>query len=225
MPEHAMQCVATRAPQKHGREAEPPTLKPEAGMRAASAWEPFAVIGGLIYWRRAVATIVKTARGKPAKDVGVPAWAVKAAKKAPGVEAAQLFRAIAKCIELIAGDVDPARCATAAKPVVALWVALEHAPLQAFVNDIGAVAEWARESDDPLASRDIRGEGWADSVDRSRHVSTLCVQKKWADRLASARNKGPRDTGTLPSSRGDAMTADAREVARRMRGGGMKDDR
>jgi hypothetical protein len=83
--------------------------------------------------------------------------------------------------------VKPERCGTDAKALVGLWRALGRPPPADFATDIAAVAQWAREAPDKQAARDIRAEGWADGVDRSRSVATLSRRDRWADRLDAAR--------------------------------------
>lgn len=83
----------------------------------------------------------------------------------------------------------PEACGTAAKAVLALWRCLGAPDPAEFTTQLRLVAEWARLSKDPLAENDIRGlrangERWG--TDRSRDLSTLCVQDRWDARLAAA---------------------------------------
>lgn len=98
-----------------------------------------------------------------------------------------------------------ARLGTSARSVLGLWRALGRPNLQELAAEISLVAAWARESPDRLAARDIRAEGWAEGTDRSRALTTLVVQRSWADRLAAAQawdGRGrPQVTPASPAAR------------------------
>lgn len=113
-----------------------------------------------------------------------PKWA-----QGHGVPAGQVLDMVLDCIEQITGrEANPKRSGTAAKPLLSLWRALEKPPAHEFRDEVRLVAKAARECDDPLFARDIRGEGWEGGRDRSRDVTTLCVQRRWHDRLNAARD-------------------------------------
>jgi hypothetical protein len=99
--------------------------------------------------------------------------------------------------EAITGrKVDPKRGATLTKPVVTLWRALGRPDYNEFERDVRLVAEWAKVSKHRLAARDIRAEGWDDGIDRSKSVTTICVQRRVLDRLEAAQEgaaNGKRD--------------------------------
>lgn len=99
--------------------------------------------------------------------------------------------------EAITGrKVDPKRGATLTKPVVTLWRALGRPDYNEFERDVRLVAEWAKVSKHRLAARDIRAEGWDDGIDRSKSVTTICVQRRFLDRLEAAQEwaaNGKRD--------------------------------
>ena len=83
----------------------------------------------------------------------------------------------------------PEACGTAAKAVLALWRCLGTPSPAELAEQIALVAVWARTSTDSLAENDIRGtrpngERWG--TDRSRDLSTLCVQDRWDARLTAA---------------------------------------
>lgn len=98
---------------------------------------------------------------------------------------------------------DPAECGTASKPVLALWRKLGAPKPWEFSRDLELVVAWARTSLDPLAENDIRGvrangDRWG--PDRSRDLTTLCVQGRWDVRLDAARrwDDAGRPTGRPP---------------------------
>lgn len=115
---------------------------------------------------------------------GVPKWA-----RLKGHRRHDVLGAVVRSIEAITQrTVNPDRCATDAKHVIALQRAT-GTPWADLAAQIAAVAEWARDSGDALAENDIRGmrpDGSAWGTDRSRSVATLTVQAKWADRLRAA---------------------------------------
>lgn len=82
----------------------------------------------------------------------------------------------------------PGVSATAAKPVLALWRALERPPLTGFVEDVKLVASAAHSCPHGLFARDIRAEGWPEGTPRQRDPATICVQKRWDARLQAARD-------------------------------------
>jgi hypothetical protein len=117
----------------------------------------------------------------------LPEWLAKT-KVPKEVERRILGRAIVLVIEAVTGrKPELARCKTEAQPILSLWRALGHPPLGEFLQDAKKIARAARECGDPLFARDVRAEGWEGGVDRSRSVSTLMVQKKWAERLDIAK--------------------------------------
>lgn len=149
----------------------------------------------------------------PARSL--PGWARTAAGR--GVQAGDLCDTVIGILGQITGrEPNPSRAATAAGEVLKVWRKLERPPLNEFHEDFTLVARAARKCPDPLFARDIRGEGWAGARDRSQDVSTLCVLKKWDDRLRAAREwvkpapdparepqPQPEDDGPLPSMFGD----------------------
>jgi hypothetical protein len=99
---------------------------------------------------------------------------------------ARVVPLIVRAVSAIRGrDVKLQRCATDAEHVVKLQRAA-FTPWEQLVEDIELVARWAHESDDPMAARNLRAEGWEEGRDRSRDVSTLLTQKAWGDRLEAA---------------------------------------
>ena len=176
-------------------------------------WFPFAADKGFVLWRRPCWVKVKTKQRNQKKGVdGIPNWALAAATGHGGnPDAPDLFASVLGMIEQITQrQVNPQACATSAKPILSLWRACEYPPIKQFAEDVTLVARWARHSQDPLAARDIRAEGWDGGADRSRNVSTICVQSKWGDRLAAAKDwKQPR-TENQPhravAGRGDAVS-------------------
>ena len=121
-----------------------------------------------------------------------PPWAGKVATAAKSggrkVKPAEVAAAFVEALSALRGaPVNPARCATDATPLAALWKAEGFPPLAEFVAEAVLVGKAARESKNPLFARDIRAEGWAEGVDRSRSVATLTVQARWQDRVRAAR--------------------------------------
>lgn len=103
----------------------------------------------------------------------------------------KLFGAVVECLRQVRQrQVDPKRCASEARQVVNLWVALGKPDLDELVEDMTVLAEWARDADDHAASNDIRGvrangERWG--ADRCRSVATLCSAARWQERVDLAR--------------------------------------
>lgn len=147
----------------------------------------------------------------PAEDPqpGAPKWA-----RGHRVPPAVVLAAVVRAIEAVhQATVNPERCATDARHILALQRAT-LTPWGELADEIELVARWARESSDQLAENDIRGtrangDQWG--ADRSRSVSTICVQARWSDRLAAARRweagEGPRARGEHPSERGRSKVA------------------
>lgn len=168
-------------------------------------WTPVSVAmgkdGAMVLWRRLLRRVRSATQNED--DEAMPRWAVRAAR---GHATANEVRiAVLMAIEAITGtQPDPRRAGTAARPILALWRTLEHPDLRLFVKDVELVAAACRDSGAPIFARDVRAEGWADGVDRSRHVATVCVQTRWADRLAAAQGwhaggrqaEGRRDGGS-----------------------------
>jgi hypothetical protein len=93
-------------------------------------------------------------------------------------------------------------CASDAKHVLSLQRATST-PWPELAAQLELVARWARDSDDPMASNDVRGiratgEAWG--TDRSQSVATICVQARWGDRREAARRwaDGVRPTTRAP---------------------------
>lgn len=94
---------------------------------------------------------------------------------------------VLRCVEAMKqATVNPARCATDARSILALWRADGRRAPDEFGADLALVIRWARESPDPQAARHIRAEGWADGTDRHRDMATLCTQERWTARLELA---------------------------------------
>lgn len=117
-------------------------------------------------------------------DDALPAWSAKA-HRPRGVSRAGLVRAVAEVLEVIQGR--PGASATAAKPVLSLWKALEYPPLRGLVGDLRLIAEAAHDCPDRLFARDIRAEGWPDGVNREHDPTTICRHDRWDARLQAAR--------------------------------------
>ena len=118
---------------------------------------------------------------KEQPDNSLPGWT-----RVKGYGRHEVLAAVVHAIEQITQRTcNPHRCQTDAKHVLALQKAT-NTPWPELSRQVEQVAEWARDSNDPLAARDIRAEGWDNGTDRSRSVSTLCVQSRWADRLRAA---------------------------------------
>jgi hypothetical protein len=112
---------------------------------------------------------------------------------------------VLRIVEAVKGaTVNPDKCVTVAPLVLSLWNKLRRPSPAAFEAEVRLVAEWAQQSPDPLAMRDICAIGWAEGTDRSRSVKTLCVHASWADRLDAAQAwaaKGKPPRGTAPPGR------------------------
>jgi hypothetical protein len=123
---------------------------------------------------------------EPADASGAPPWATKE-RRPKGVSPLDLSATVCRIADDITGTTAPMhRRGTAAKPILALWRALDRPPLADFERDVRLVAEAARLCPEPLFARDIRAEGWTGGTDRQRDVSTLCVQARWDERLRVA---------------------------------------
>lgn len=118
--------------------------------------------------------------------------------------------------EAITGrKVDPKRGATLTKPVVTLWRALGMPDYDEFERDVRLVAEWAKVSKHRLAARDIRAEGWDDGIDRSKSVTTICVQRRFLDRLEVAQAwaaNGKRDGADVARQAKPTTSPDAERM-------------
>mgnify|MGYP001585905538 CR=1 FL=1 len=126
----------------------------------------------------------------------LPPWAARS-QPGPGVSRADVLRVVVGTVEALrGGPPNPERCGTAAKPVLALWRALGWPPADEYAPDLALVVEAAARCPDPLFARDVRGVGWDGAPDRSRDLSTLCVQARWDVRLEAARRW--RDSGRAP---------------------------
>jgi hypothetical protein len=109
--------------------------------------------------------------------------------------------AVLRCLAAITlRDVDPKRCATAAKSVVGLWKVLEMPDIEEFADDLCLVAKAAHECPHQLFARDIRGEGWADGSNRAKSVDTICRRGKFYDRLNAARDWLDNTPGSATSA-------------------------
>lgn len=207
----------------------PPGWEPADGPNGA--WTPVGVLGGGVLWRRLLTAQAKRqaalvdAQPQP-QGSGLPAWARRV--RAPDASPQEVARAVTRAVDAICWpDCDrdgrsrwPLRrgeyaAKADAQQVIALWKGRDYPPLEEFLADLELVARAARECNDPLFARDIRGKGWSGGVDRSRSVATLTVQTRWTERVQAARkwlrSRGgnpdpapaePEDSGPLPSLRG-----------------------
>lgn len=77
---------------------------------------------------------------------------------------------------------------TTVAPLLALLRALDWPSLPGWLEQFELIAAAARWCPEPVFAHDLRGEGWAngDGVDRSASIPTLCVQKRWDERLIAA---------------------------------------
>ena len=148
----------------------------------------------------------------PAED-SAPSWAAKVPHK--GTTSAEYANHVVRALSAIRGR-EGARCETDARAVVGLWKALGRPPIGTLADELVLVAEWAQKSQEPMAARSLRAEGWAEGVDRSRSVQTLCRRDAWGDRLEAARRwqeHGDRPVsepqrrtgGPAPPSAGDGV--------------------
>jgi hypothetical protein len=105
---------------------------------------------------------------------------------------------IAASVEAITGaPFVPLRGRTAGGPVLALWYALGKPDPDAHAEDMALVADAAQRCPERLFAHDIRAVGWPDGTDRSRSPHTLCVQKRWDERLAAAKAWDARGRPTI----------------------------
>lgn len=121
---------------------------------------------------------------EPSTDAPLP-WLPRDIPAAlrPGVQAL-----VIGALEAITGrPVVPLRCAGSAREVLGLWRALGRPPPDELLADLQLVARAARECPAPLFARDLRAEGWAEGSDRSRSVPTLCVRRRWDERVSAAK--------------------------------------
>ncbi len=153
------------------------------------AWVPVQASGigeppkVMVLWRRLLKKSA-TKKAAPTAREGVPTWM----KPERGVDALELVGMVARCLEQITQrpTQNMERRATDGKQVLALWRSLGRPSTSEFADDMELVARAARECPDPLFAHDIRAEGWSEGRDRSHDVSTLCVQRRWGDRLRAA---------------------------------------
>lgn len=137
-----------------------------------------------------------TPRKRGERSPGLPDW-IQRERLPEGVTRRQLYEAVVEVLRAIREEgprpgehivpVDVEACGTDAVQVLKLWRKRRSKPLAEFVAGMRLVAEAARECPDGLFARDIRAEGWPDGTDRSRRVSTLCVQEKLVDRWVVAK--------------------------------------
>lgn len=136
----------------------------------------------------------------------VPRWA-RGHKGAPPLT---VLGSVVRALEAIRQrQIDHERCANDAKHVLALQKAT-GTPWEELADSIALVARWAQESHDGQAVNDIRGirpDGETWGPDRSRAVATICVHKRWDDRLDAARRWEARGCTDEPRPRGPPAQA------------------
>lgn len=114
---------------------------------------------------------------------------------------------------------NPERCGTSARPVLALWKRLGFPDPDEFGAELALVIRWAQSSPDGLAENDIRGvrptgERWG--TDRSRDLTTLCVQDRWDARLDAARRWSSAGEHAAAPTTADTGAAEAWTTFERM---------
>jgi len=187
----------------------------------SEAWQPFGTDGnGRVCWRRPHHLKKKKGLNRQAglkldAQSACPDWAVAAARSNTTHTAGDVLAAVVACIEQITQRlIAPARAKTSATPIIRLWKALGRPDLTVFTEDVRMVATAARDCPAQLFARDIRAEGWPDGVDRSKSVATLCVQSKWDERLATAKDwvaDGSVRSEPSTTIRGDSVSEDDRD--------------
>lgn len=147
------------------------------------AWAITGIIDGKVLWTRWLKEKPKKAGSGSSNQ---PIW-IWRRKMPPGVTKPDVVAAVVRCIGSITErPVDVNRCKGDADEVLKLWRGLSHPPLKEFVAEVGLVAAAARSCPDGLFAHDIRSEG-REGKDRSRSVATLCVLRRWNERLDTAR--------------------------------------
>jgi hypothetical protein len=122
---------------------------------------------------------------------------------------------VVRCVQEARGKLPaPERCGTDAGPILALWRRLGYPPPADLHRDFARVAAWAQLATDTAAARDIRAEGWAEGRDRSRDVTTLARQDRWASRLDAA--TAWEDAGRLEQRRDAAQATTTSTAGKRV---------
>lgn len=98
----------------------------------------------------------------------------------------RLRDAVAEVTKAVTGHADPSRIVAPGKALTSLLAFLEWPPLATWLPDALLVADAMHHCPDKVFARNIRAEGWADGVNRSRSVGTLAVHERWGDRLEAA---------------------------------------
>lgn len=148
------------------------------------AWAITGVIDGKVLWTRWLKTKPKK-KADPGSST-LPEW-IRRRQVPPSVTRSEVVAAVVRCIGSITErPVDVNRCKGDADEVLKLWRGLSHPPLKEFVSEVALVASAARVCPDGLFAHDIRSEG-REGKDRSRSVATLCVLRRWNERLDTAR--------------------------------------
>jgi hypothetical protein len=95
---------------------------------------------------------------------------------------------VARVAEAVLGRPFIPKCGkTVGKEVLALWTSLGKPAPGDLASEMELIAEAAKDCPYPLFANDVRWEGRSDGVDRSRSVATLCVQRRFDERLAEAK--------------------------------------
>jgi hypothetical protein len=174
-----------------GQPIAPPEMDPTPGWKPTpdkwGAWHPTGC-GGAILWTRSLqrpepkqATLLDD----PAHPV-LPEWMIKA-KLPKGTDRHRVLSMVVDSIGEITGQRPNAtRSKGNGSEILKLWRGLGCPPTEEFKADLAVVAHAARECPEELFARDIRAEGWKDGTNRSLSVSTLCVLRKFEERLLVA---------------------------------------
>ena len=116
-----------------------------------------------------------------------PDWATKAAR-GNGATPGEVCEAICRCIEQVhLKPPNPARAATAAGPILALWKKLERPPIAQFEDKYRLVARAGHECPHATFERGVRGN-FDGGQDRSRSTATMSRQDRWDERLQVAQD-------------------------------------
>jgi len=145
------------------------------------AWAIAGFSDGRVLWSR----WLRKTKAARAAEPGLPEWLQRRKIPSPFTKSAVLA-AVVRCIGSITErPVDQHRCSGAAAEVLKLWKSLGRPPLEPFAAEVALVARAARDCPDGIFAQDIRNDG-RDGPDRSHSVATLCVVRRWGDRVAAA---------------------------------------
>lgn len=124
----------------------------------------------------------------PAAPAALPSWADRHGRRL-SAPSQTVFSLVGGAAAAILGDqVDPRSQGGLARPVLRLWDSRGRPPVDALVEELSLVAQWAREAVHPEAL-ELRGQaGRSRGLDRSRDARAVCDRNRFEQRLQLARS-------------------------------------